>query len=67
MHIDTRRAILTHGRLQHKVSFGFVQNAEIIVQVACFFFSAENKATVYLIFTDMPAVIISFLFTVHYC
>ena len=40
--------------------FGFVQNAEKIVQVACFFLSpetsnAENKATVYLIFTDMPA------------
>ena len=47
------------GRLQHKGSFGFVQNAEKIVQVACFFFltetsNAENKATVYLIFTDMP-------------
>ena len=43
------------GRLQHKGSFGFVQNAEKIVQVACFFFltetsSVENKATVYLIF-----------------
>ena len=25
------------GRLQHKGSFGFVQNAEKIVQVACFF------------------------------
>ena len=38
------------GRLQHEKSFGFVQNAEKIVQVA--FFShgdnAENKATVYL-------------------
>ena len=49
------------GRLQHKGSFGFVRNAEKIVQVACcFFFSrrhpnAENKATVYIIFTDMPA------------
>ena len=43
-----------------KGSFGFVQNAEKIVQVAWFFFltetsNAENKATVYLIFTDMPA------------
>ena len=49
------------GRLQHKGSFGFVQNAEKIVQVACLFFlietsNAENKATVYLIFTDMPAI-----------
>ena len=47
------------GRLQHKGSFGFVQNAEKIVQVArCFFLTetsnAENKATLYLIFTDMP-------------
>ena len=25
------------GRLEHKGSFGFVQNAEKIVQVACFF------------------------------
>ena len=37
----------------------FVQNAEKIVQVACFFLTetsnAENKATIYLIFTDMPA------------
>ena len=44
-----------HGRLQHKGSFGFVQNAEKIVQVACLFFltetsNAENKAT----FIDMP-------------
>ena len=43
------------GRFQHKGSFCFVQNAEKLVQVACFFFShqtssAENKATVYLIF-----------------
>ena len=42
------------GRLQHKESFSFVQNAEKIVQVACFFLtetsSAENKATVHLIF-----------------
>ena len=37
MQVDTRRAILTHGRLQHKGSFGFLQNAEIIVQVAWFF------------------------------
>ena len=48
------------GRLQHKGSFGFVQNAEKIVQVTCFFFltktsNAENKVTVNLIFTDMPA------------
>ena len=47
------------GRLQHKGSFGFEQNAEKIVQVAYFFLTetsnAENKATVYLIFTDMPA------------
>ena len=59
MHIDTRRAILTRGRLQHKGSFGFVRNAEKIVLVACFFLTetsnAENKATVYLISTDMPA------------
>ena len=44
-----------HGHLQHKGPFGFKQNAEKIVQVACCFFltetsSAENKATVYLIF-----------------
>ena len=45
-----------HGRLQHKGSFGFVQNAEKIVQVARLFFfltetsNAENKASVYLIF-----------------
>ena len=44
------------GRLQHKESFGFVQNAEKIVQVARLVFfltetsNAENKATVYLIF-----------------
>ena len=44
------------GRLHYKGSFGFVQNAEKIVQVACLFFfltetsNAENKATVYLIF-----------------
>ena len=44
------------GRLQHKGSFDFVQNAEKIVQVARLFFfltetsNAENKATVYLIF-----------------
>ena len=45
-----------HGGLQHKGSFGFVQNAEKIVQVACLLASnAENKATTYLIFTDMPA------------
>ena len=41
------------GRLQHKGLFGFLQNAEKIVQVACFFLTetsnAENKATVYLI------------------
>ena len=42
------------GRLHHKGSFGFVQNAEKIVQVACVFFLMENKATVYLIITDMP-------------
>ena len=48
------------GRLQHKGSFGLVQNAEKIVQGACCCFfltetsNAENKATVYLIFTDMP-------------
>ena len=64
------------GRLQHKGSFGFVQNAEKIVQVACCFFltetsNAENKATVYFIFTDMPARTHTwssslFLFTVHY-
>ena len=42
------------GRLQHKWLFGFVQNAEKIVQVAHIFLtetsSSENKATVYLIF-----------------
>ena len=42
------------GRLEHKGSFGFVQNAEKIVQAACLFLTetsnAENKATVYLIF-----------------
>ena len=41
-----------HGRLQHNGSFVFVQNAEKIAQVAS---NAENKATVYLIFTNMPA------------
>ena len=35
------------GRLQHKGSFGFVQNAEKIVQVACFFFSPRHPAIVY--------------------
>ena len=44
------------GRLEHKGSFGFVQNAEKIMQVACFFLTetsnAENKAIVH---TDMPA------------
>ena len=38
------------GRLEHKGPFGFVQNAEKIVQVACFFLTetsnAENKAIV---------------------
>ena len=39
------------GRLENKGSFGFVQNAEKMVQVACFFFltetsNAENKAIV---------------------
>ena len=47
------------GRLQHKGSFGFVQNTEKIMQVGSFFLTetsyAENKATVYLIFTNMPA------------
>ena len=50
------------GRLEHKGSFGFVQNAEKIVQVACFFFSHRDiqcgkwsRHTVYLIYTDMPA------------
>ena len=44
------------GRLQHKGSFGFVRNAEKIVQVARWFLfltetsNAENKAIVYLIF-----------------
>ena len=43
-------------RLNHKRSFGFVRNAEKIMQVARLFFfltetsNAENKATVYLIF-----------------
>ena len=40
--------------LQHKGSFGFVQNAEKIMQVAFFFLtetsSAENNATIYYIF-----------------
>ena len=48
------------GRLQHKGSFGFEQNAEKNCASRMFFFltetfKAENKATVYLIFTDMPA------------
>ena len=47
------------GRLQHKGSFGFVQNAEKIEQVACFFLTetsnAENQATIYSISTDIPA------------
>ena len=38
------------GRLEHKGSFVFVQNAEKIVQVACFFLTetsnAENKVIV---------------------
>ena len=43
------------GRLQYKGSFGFVQNAEKIMQVVCLFLltdtsNAENEATVYLIF-----------------
>ena len=43
------------GRLQHRGSFGFVQNAEKIVQVACCcFFSSRHKATVYLIFLPTP-------------
>ena len=41
------------GRLEHKGSFGFVHNAEKIVQVACFFLTetsnAENKAIVHYI------------------
>ena len=45
------------GRSEHKGSFGFEQNAEKIVQVACFFLTetsnAENKAIVQ--FTGMPA------------
>ena len=47
------------GRLEHKGSFGFVQNAEKIVQVA-FFFSPRHpmrkikrQRTVYLIYTGM--------------
>ena len=57
------------GRLQHKGSFGFVQNAEKIVQVAClFFFSPRHPATVYLIFyrhacKNSHVVIISFLYS----
>ena len=47
------------GCLQHKGSFGFVQNAEKTRASRMFFFTetsnTENKATVYLIFTDMPA------------
>ena len=48
------------GRLQHKGSFGSVQNAEKIVQVAClFFFSPRHPMRKikppYIIFTDMPA------------
>ena len=42
------------GRLQHKGSFGFVQNAEKIKSHVFFFLTetsnAVNKATVYLIF-----------------
>ena len=38
------------GRLEHKGSFGIVQNAEKIVQVTCFFLTetsnAENKAII---------------------
>ena len=34
------------GRLEHKGSFGFVQNAEKIVQVACFFFLTETSNAV---------------------
>ena len=64
------------GRLQHKGSFVFMQNAEKIVQVACFFLTeasnAENKATVYIsniyrhACKNSHVVIVSFLFAVHY-
>ena len=38
------------GRLEHKGLFGFMQNAEKIVQVVCFFLTntsnAENEAAI---------------------
>ena len=47
------------GRLQHKGSFGFVQKCRENRASRIFFLTetpnAENKATVHLIFTDMPA------------
>ena len=49
------------GRLQHKGSFGFEQKIEKTRASRMFVFfltetsNAENKATVYLIFTDMLA------------
>ena len=64
------------GRLEHKGSFGLVQNAESIVQVACFFSPRHPMRKIkpsYIIFNiyrhackNSHVVIISFLFTVHY-
>ena len=64
------------GRLEHKGAFGFVQNAEKIVQVACFFSPRHPMRKMkppYSIFNiyqhackNSHVVIISFLFTVHY-
>ena len=49
------------GRLEHKGSFGFVQNAEKIMQVACFFSprhpmrKIKPSYSIFNIYTDMPA------------
>ena len=50
------------GCLEHKGSFGFVQNAEKIVQVAHVFFSQRHPMrkikpsySIFKIYTDMPA------------
>ena len=65
------------GCLEHKGSFGFMQNSEKILQVACVFFSPRHPMRKikpsYSIFNiyrhackNSHVVIISFLFTVHY-
>ena len=46
MHVDTRRAIRAKCRENHAIRMGFFLDETS---------NAENKATVYLIFTNMPA------------